>query len=225
MWTWIIAGLSEGITGGTFTVLSVGFAYVIDVTSLENRSRNILILELCTGLGSILAYVGTGYMIDAWGYGAPIGACLVIYILSLLYTLFLLPESKTVLQDAKLFSLEHYKQAVRIFRPSITPRKTRVAIYGGLLILFLAALSSSGGEGILNFYMLNYPICWDPVTISLYKTSDYLIQAIGAIIFMRYSYLLCIRCGNKTEIHALDRSTIDVLAFCLVIKHRSFIIH
>ena len=75
-------------------MLSVSFAYVIDVTTPENRSRNILILELCTGLGSIVAYLATGFMIDAWGYGAPIGMCFVTYILGIFYVLFLLPESK-----------------------------------------------------------------------------------------------------------------------------------
>ena len=185
MWTWVIAGLSEGMTGGTYTVLSVSFAYVIDVTTPENRSRNILILELCTGLGSIVAYLATGFMIDAWGYGAPIGMCFVIYILGIFYVLFLLPESKTTVTKARLITLEHYKKSFKIFLPSITPKKTRLAIYGGLILLFLVALSASGGEGILNFYMLNYPICWDPITISLYKSSDYIIQAIGAIIFMR----------------------------------------
>ena len=185
MWTWVIAGLSEGMTGGTYTVLSVSFAYVIDVTTPENRSRNILILELCTGLGSIVAYLATGFMIDAWGYGAPIGMCFVIYILGIFYVLFLLPESKTTVTKARLITLEHYKKSFKIFHPSITPKKTRLAIYGGLILLFLVALSASGGEGILNFYMLNYPICWDPITISLYKSSDYIIQAIGAIIFMR----------------------------------------
>ena len=166
-------------------MLSVGFAYVIDVTTLENRSRNILILELCTGLGSLVAYLATGFMIDEWGYGAPIGMCLVIYILSILYVVFLLPESKTTIRKAKLITLDHYKKAFKIFRPSVTPTKTRLGIYGGLILLFLVALSASGGEGILSFYMLNYPICWDPITISLYKSSDYIIQAIGAIIFMR----------------------------------------
>jgi DHA1 family tetracycline resistance protein-like MFS transporter len=88
--SWLFAGrIIAGIMGASFTTAS---AYIADISTDDNRSKNFGMLGAAFGLGFIIG-PGVGGLLAQWGVRVPFIACAILSLLNWLYGYFILPES------------------------------------------------------------------------------------------------------------------------------------
>ncbi len=87
---WLFIGRAiSGITGASFTTAS---AYIADISTNENRTKNFGMIGAAFGLGFIIGPV-IGGLLGTLGSRAPFYAAAILCLLNWLYGYFLLPES------------------------------------------------------------------------------------------------------------------------------------
>ncbi len=88
-WILFLGRVLSGMTGASFTAAS---AYIADVSTDENRSKNFGLIGAAFGVGFILGPAIGGFM-ATWGVRAPFYAAAILCFLNFLYGYFVLPES------------------------------------------------------------------------------------------------------------------------------------
>jgi DHA1 family tetracycline resistance protein-like MFS transporter len=87
---WLFLGrVIAGMTGASFTTAS---AYIADVSTDENRTKNFGLIGAAFGLGFILG-PALGALLSTFGIRAPFYAAAALCLLNFLYGFFVLPES------------------------------------------------------------------------------------------------------------------------------------
>ena len=90
---WVfIARILEGISGGN---ISITQAYVADLVEAKDRSRAFGLIGAMFGAGMIFGPFGGGLLFAHYGFAAPFLAAAALQLLTLLLTIFMLPESRT----------------------------------------------------------------------------------------------------------------------------------
>lgn len=88
--TWLFVGrIIAGITGASFTTAS---AYIADISTDENRTKNFGMIGAAFGLGFIIGPV-IGGLLGHFGSRVPFYAAAILCLLNFLYGYFILPES------------------------------------------------------------------------------------------------------------------------------------
>ncbi len=88
LWVLYLARIIDGATAGN---LSIAQAYISDNTRPEDRAKSFGIIGIAFGLGFFIGPFVTGYLSN-YGLTAPIYAAAILSLLSILLTLFFLPE-------------------------------------------------------------------------------------------------------------------------------------
>lgn len=87
---WLFIGrIIGGMTGGCYSVAS---AYIADISTTENRSKNFGLLNAAFGLGFIIGPVIGGLLVK-WGTHVPFLVAAVLSLINVVYGYFILPES------------------------------------------------------------------------------------------------------------------------------------
>ena len=87
---WLFVGrIIAGVTGASITTAS---AYIADVSTPENRTKNFGMIGAAFGLGFIIGPV-IGGLLGQYGARVPFYAAAVLCMLNFIYGLFILPES------------------------------------------------------------------------------------------------------------------------------------
>ena len=87
---WLFIGRTiSGITGASFTTAS---AYIADISTNENRTKNFGMIGAAFGLGFIIG-PAIGGLLSGFGLRAPFIAAAILCLLNFLYGYFVLPES------------------------------------------------------------------------------------------------------------------------------------
>ena len=160
----LVAFVVEGVCGGFGTFLMSTFSYISDVTSHRNRALRIVIVESALGIGVVGGTLLFGLL--------PYAGFLYLYILlaamllvMLLYVLFVLRESRVVVESPKIFSTEHVKQMVKVYTANDEHgRRWKLIISVGIL-LFGTMLEIGRGD-VLLLFVQNTPLCWPNFLVS-----------------------------------------------------------
>lgn len=156
----------EGLMGSAVSILVASFAYVSDITTHANRSRQLVIIEICMGLGNTAAQIGLGYFITLIGFFWPCVIFFCINCFNLIYAAFILPE--TIIKDdtAKLLTTTHVKKIVRLYVVDESKRRWKLQL--SLVIFALVTLPEIGITEVQTLTFLNSPLCWTSIQIGLY---------------------------------------------------------
>jgi len=161
-----------GFSGGIFTLVSVGFAYVTDITPLRWRTAHI-------GLLQAMIYTATALSLgvfNVWLQGAhcdfrlPVWLMVVSVTVGLVYSL-LLPES---LQKEKRAKLSEFNQRFRVliqglrifFWPYLGYSIWR--LWAILLSIAVVVLGETGENTIASLFLQNQPLVWHLDLIGYY---------------------------------------------------------
>jgi MFS transporter, DHA1 family, tetracycline resistance protein len=137
-----IARLLDGISGGN---ISTAQAYISDVVEEKDRAKAYGLIGAAFGLGFILGPAIGGILSQGENYHIPAFAAAAISLLSLLLTIFMLPESLTpekrnTLRQPRIIDLDGLGAAFRYEQLGLL-----------LLIFFLFNLSQAGFQGFALF--------------------------------------------------------------------------
>ncbi len=180
----LLFGVVEYFFGGIFTLFVACFAYIADTVPKDKRATRMAIIDAIILGISAAGHFLVGYLIHWWGYFYPYLFCLVGKIITLVYTIFFVPETR----NSKKNSQEKGK----------TPNCIR-NLYKGLyiyavdngtnrqwqLLMFMAVYLFAElihYTDVLTLYELNAPLCWNSVYIGIFGAFNDIIKCIAIII-------------------------------------------
>lgn len=155
--TWLFVGrIIAGLTGASITTAS---AYIADVSTPENRTKNFGMIGAAFGLGFIIGPV-MGGLLGHYGSRVPFYAAAVLCLLNFLYGYFILPESL----DKKHRREFDIKRANPI--GAFLNLKKYPSLYGLLAVLFLNYVASHAIQGNWSYFTM-YKFGWDEKMVGI----------------------------------------------------------
>ena len=174
LWYYAFGYFVEGCTGQAFNILQVSFLYVVDITVAgKQRSFGIVLMELIFGMGTIVPNLATGYLhqyFNSFLWPVIVSDAILVITFLLMLTL---PETfpKHLREKRKYNSNYKYlKDSVDLYVSS--KNAGRRWMYIIVLVVFaLTSYDLFGRIAIEGLYLLNFPLCWDPKKIGLYRAA------------------------------------------------------
>lgn len=140
-------------------------------------------MELLTFLGGMVSQLTSGIWIENQGFITPYWFILACLLFSVLYTVFVLPESRPASEVTEKTKFGSFQSIKRIWAVYKTPRE------GGRLNLLLLTLSSAfslianqGTSGVITLFVLHTPLCFSPEFVGYITALRSLTVGIGAIL-------------------------------------------
>ncbi len=198
---WLFLGrIIAGAAGASFTTAQ---AYIADISTEENRSKNFGMLGAAFGMGFIIG-PGVGALLSNFGVKAPFIACSILSFCNWLYGYFILPESLKM-QNRRRFDFKRANPVGALMH--LYRYKT---IFGLLICFFLLYLASQAVMSNWQFYsMLKFK--WDENMIGISM------MVVGILIAFVQGFLVRIvnpRIGNQNAVLiGLALYTTGLLAF------------
>ncbi|XP_069116200.1 lysosomal proton-coupled steroid conjugate and bile acid symporter SLC46A3-like [Argopecten irradians] len=164
----LISSVLYGTGGGLYGALSIGFAYVSDITSHgKQRTLMITILEASIGIGASLSGFVSGFIIEGVGFFYA-GLCVcAASACSVLVAIFLLPNSRpSEVLLSKTSILENARAAFSFYIRASPMRHKYILLIIAFLVGSFSLLGKLSAEVL---YELNVPFCWTSVKVGYYS--------------------------------------------------------
>ncbi|KAH8356573.1 hypothetical protein KR200_006576 [Drosophila serrata] len=185
------AALTEAIfpslSGGWFTMLMGVFSYIADITTEEERTLRIGILNVCFSVGVPIGMAFSGVLLKQIGFYGVFSISAAFYVIAFVYGFFFLdepvarpektPEQKSLLAD--FFDKEHVVQTFRVaFQRGENQRRKRVIL---LMIVVMVIIGPLHGEMAVSYLFTRFRFNWSEVEFSFFSTYAMFTGLIGVI--------------------------------------------
>lgn len=155
--SWLFVGrVIAGITGASFTTAS---AYIADISTPENRTKNFGMIGAAFGLGFIIG-PAIGGLLGGFGSRVPFMVAAGLCFLNFLYGLFVLPESLAP-ENRRKFEWARVVPGVSVYNLRRFP-----ALTGLMVALFLVYLGSHAVQSNWSFFTIER-FKWSERTIGI----------------------------------------------------------
>ena len=113
----IIISFVTALFGHFPTILSCTMSYVSDLSDQQSRTKRVVILESMLYVSGVIASLGSGYVLQYFGYVSLYVAVCSIVLLLMVYMLFLKESYKpqTKVQFSQMFSFGHFVDAIKVY--------------------------------------------------------------------------------------------------------------
>ncbi|ETN65245.1 MFS transporter, PCFT/HCP family, solute carrier family 46 (folate transporter), member 1/3 [Anopheles darlingi] len=155
-----VAGITEALfpalTGGWFTMFMGVFSYIADVTTTEERTLRIGIVNLCFSLGVPIGMAFSGILLKQIGFYGVFSISASLYLVAFFYGAFLVPEVNILNEKERLrasekrnlltdfFDREHVMETFRVaFKIGQRQRRLRVIM---LMIVVMVVIGPLHGK-------------------------------------------------------------------------------
>lgn len=156
-YAWLFIGrIIAGITGASITT---GFAYIADISTVENRAKNFGMVGAAFGLGFIIGPV-IGGLLGHFGPRVPFYAAAALALLNWLYGYFVLPESLSK-ENRREFQ---WKRANPL--GSLLSLKKYPALGGLVISIVLVYLASHAVQSNWSYFTM-YRFKWDEKMVGI----------------------------------------------------------
>lgn len=185
---WLFIGrILSGVTGASITTAS---AYIADVSTDENRSKNFGLIGAAFGLGFIIGPV-IGGLLGQFGSRVPFVAAGILCLVNFLYGYFVLPESLPK-DQRRDFSIKRANPVGSLLRLKKYPK-----ILGLIVALILVYI---GGHAVQTnwTYFTMYKFHWTAKTVGLSLGVVGIITALVQGVLIRYIHP---KIGNQKSIY------------------------
>ena len=175
-----------GLGGGFYCLMCGAYSYVSDTTGSKHRTLRMALVMLPSTFAMGGAELGIGYWIKASGYFYPTIFVAGIYVVTILYIVFLVPETvhkeETMKNTDKLLSLKIIIDGFKVLtRGKETRRPLKLAL---LLSIFAIWGLDMGRESVMTLFELDAPLCWDSVMIGYFSCIFMISIGLGGIIMV-----------------------------------------
>lgn len=213
-----IGSFANGVCGFFTTMILAVFAYIADVTDSKDRSLRLGILEAVAFTSGMISHMTSGWWIHHLGFKAPYIFIFSLHLFSLLYVLFILPESvknPQKLTIKNLFNKEHIEKMYDVFKQASPEKKW--PLYGLVVTSAFMMISSIGFGSVIVLYTLDTPFCLSPIMIGYFLADCMLMQALGAI----FALLVLQKCISEILLTQLGiLSMVSSLVMIALIKRK-----
>ncbi|XP_023308597.2 tetracycline resistance protein, class A [Lucilia cuprina] len=189
-----VAGLTEAIfpslSGGWFVMLMGVFSYIADITTEEERTLRVGILNICFSVGVPIGTALSGVLLKKIGFYGVFSISASLYVFSLVYGFFFLPEPrprciqpetkekpKSLLAD--FFDKQHIVETFRVaFKKGENKRRARVIL---LMIVVMVVIGPIYGEMNVMYLFTRYRFNWNEVDFSVFNTFAVVTGLVGVL--------------------------------------------
>ena len=184
----LIGQIGSSFLGGYATFLMATFAYMADITTHENRTLRIGILESMTYLGGCMGNLIGGLWIKSGNY-APAFWCIVAAgIFIVLYTILYLPETRTERETTSLCrslfcSCDSLITSARLFWDKDRSRLFYPLILG-VTIFALLSINFAGMIDVIVLFAYDFPLCWASDTLGYFFAFKLAMYGVAALVIL-----------------------------------------
>ena len=180
----LIGDFVAGITGNVPLLLVACLAYIADITTREQRTFRVVIVETTILVSIGGAQLFMGYFIHAKGFVAPfflILACLgaaTAYALipGVLYETIMPPEELSSQPKRSRF-IQVLHGVIDLFTYNVNARRWRLIM---ICVIFLCLnLVLYGYLSVFTLYVIGEPFCWSTVLVGIWQAISLSLAAIG----------------------------------------------
>ncbi|KAG4067481.1 hypothetical protein HA402_002758 [Bradysia odoriphaga] len=191
------------VAGGWFTMLMGVFSYVADVTTEEDRTLRIGIVNLCFSLGVPIGMAFSGVLLKKIGFYGIFSISTLLYLCAFLYGLICLPEPAVLKKQKELndlkttnksriadfFDKDHIVETFQVaFKKGANQRRLRVIM---LMIVVMVVIGPLHGEMSVIYLFTRYQFNWSEVEFSVFSTYGMLTGLVGTVFSVGvFSHLL-----------------------------------
>ena len=186
-----IGSAVTGLCGNLPTMLMIMFAYTADVTTTQQRTTRIIILDAVVFFASIISLFIGGHMLMKislafglrFGFVAVYSVDLVLLVFIFIYYLFLnesyFPTEPLFLRD--VCSTRHFHDYARLLaqKPSSYYRPKFLLLSGCFCMLFFV---TTGVSEMIILYVFHTPLSFTPVDLSLVLVTEAGVKFMGALL-------------------------------------------
>ena len=155
--TWLFVGrIIAGLSGASITTAS---AYIADVSTPENRTKNFGMIGAAFGLGFIIGPV-IGGLLGQYGSRVPFYAAAVLCLLNFLYGYFILPESLSK-KNRREFDIKR-ANPIGAFA-NLKKHPSLIGLMASIFILYVASHAVQSNWSYFTMYQFN----WDEKMVGI----------------------------------------------------------
>jgi len=193
----ILASFVSASLGGYLVMLMATLAYVADVSTQKTRTLRIGIIQAVHNLAQTLAFITSGIWLQETNcdFRPLMWVIVVCYSLSILYTVFMFPESlshrQRINRTTKSNSFATIWHGLLLF---LKPKLVTVKLWVGLLALCVAQVNLNGASVIGTYFFIHKPLDWDPEQIGYFGSYNSVLH--GVMLTVGLPLALVIGCSD-----------------------------
>lgn len=193
----ILASFVSASLGGYLVMLMATLAYVVDVSTHKTRTLRIGVIQAVHNLAQTLAFITSGVWLQETDcdFRSLMWVIVACYSLSILYTIFMFPESLSHRQrtnrTAKSNSVAAIWHGLLLF---FKPKLVTVKLWVGLLALCVAQVNLNGASVIGTYFFIHKPLNWDPELIGYFGSYNSILH--GVMLTVGLPLALVIGCSD-----------------------------
>lgn len=168
----------QSFFGGSNMMIAACFAYIADTTTHQARAFRMTLLDVILMSAASFAQLGLGYWIKAQGFFPPYMFVLGAGFISLLYGIFLVPESKPKTQNAQKNTAEYLTQGYKLcIKADSTGRRWKI----NMILLSYVVGNLGSTFDVMTLYEMNTPLCWKSVLIGYYEAASMMTRCLATL--------------------------------------------
>ncbi len=172
-----IGALLSGISGGTITFISACAAYIADTVNLENRTKELSLLELSNSLGLAIGSLLNGYWIQLSGYKGPFWFLLGVTIIACIICLFIKEPYSNEIKNISSVGVK--ARLSEIFHFAWCTSELIIVLGSYFLALGIYMFIHVGQERVAALFQETSPLCFDNITIGWWLFLQGIVMSIG----------------------------------------------
>ncbi|XP_037296821.1 solute carrier family 46 member 3 [Manduca sexta] len=196
----VTEAIFPALTGGWFTMFMGVFSYIADVTTEEQRTLRIGIVNLFHSVGVPVGAALSGILVRKIGLYGVFSVSATLYILSFLYGYYRIKEVKKVNPDVEpaknccdwlrnFFDTRYVKETLMVaFKHGPNNRRLRVIM---LVVVLCVIIGPIYGEMSVMYLFTRYRFNWNEVDFSMFSTYAMCTSLVGTLFSVGvFSHLL-----------------------------------
>lgn len=177
----ILASFVSASLGGYLVMSMATLAYVADVSTHKTRTLRIGVIQAVHNVAQTLAFVVSGVWLQETNcdFRPLMWVIVACYSLSILYAIFMFPESlsnkQRVNRTAKSTGIPAICYGLQLF---FKPKLVTMKLWVGLLALCIAQVNLNGASVISTYFFIHDPLRWSPEQIGYYGSYNSVLHGV-----------------------------------------------
>ncbi|XP_077867324.1 lysosomal proton-coupled steroid conjugate and bile acid symporter SLC46A3-like [Saccoglossus kowalevskii] len=182
LWTLFFGAVLQGLGGEHTTEMATCCSYISDITTKQQRTFRMIVLEIVYSFAFGGAQLCAGYAIHIYGYQAAFWLHISVSSAAFFYAVFFVRESLKVedTSNTSILTFDHFKQIALLFKNKRSGLRLQLVIL--IVVLFFQILSQTGCNGLYVLYCMDYPFCWSSVMIGYFSAARVALRGPGVLL-------------------------------------------
>ena len=183
----IPGALLQGMLGGYPLLLTGCLSYVADITTEQQRTFRISMVEITLLIAISCSQLGVGYLIQGAGFLVTFYVLLGLLLIGIVYVTipYILLETRQPSDMTVGHQLNGiWKDVKLLFQTNTNKRRWRLCLLG--MLSFILEIVLSGYITVIVLYVLDEPFCWTSIHVGFFLSGSIALYALCKYLTMVY---------------------------------------